>query len=180
MEATLQAIIKEIDGVLENVNSDGLDTAMAEIVPGRRVFVEGEGRSGLMARGFAMRLMHLGYTVFVVGETITPALSEADVFIGVSGSGTGPHVLVDAAKAKERGCRVIAFTSKNDSTLAGLADVVAVIPGTVRGDAGAERGSMQLLSSLFDQSLHIVLDALCLKISRRDAVNNQTATGTHW
>ena len=48
----------------------------------RRIFVAGEGRSGFSAKGFAMRLMHLGYTVYVVGETITPALREGDLLVG--------------------------------------------------------------------------------------------------
>ena len=36
----------------------------------------GAGRSGLVAKAFAMRLMHLGLEAFVVGETITPALNK--------------------------------------------------------------------------------------------------------
>ncbi len=37
-----------------------------------RIFVTGLGRTGLMARGFAMRLMHLGRRVYHVGDVITP------------------------------------------------------------------------------------------------------------
>lgn len=176
----LKVIMAEIEDVIGKVKEEELQAFIAQLDKSKRVFVAGEGRSGLSAKGFAMRLMHLGYTVFVVGETITPAVKENDVFIGVSGSGTSANVVNDTKKAAEKGCTVLAVTSKPESPLAALADTVLVIPGTVKGDAGEKRGSVQLLSSLFDQSLHITLDAVCLMISYRDNTANETATNAHW
>ena len=80
----------------------------------------GEGRSGFSAKGFAMRLMHLGYTVYVVGETITPAIKEGDILIGVSGSGKSISVVDAARKAKEKNASVIAVTSKESRRLRDL------------------------------------------------------------
>ncbi|MDR0378075.1 MAG: SIS domain-containing protein [Spirochaetaceae bacterium] len=176
----LDVIQAEIRDVLAQVKEEEMEAALRIIKKTSRIFVGGEGRSGLTAKGFAMRLMHLGYTVYVVGETITPALRKDDVFIGVSGSGGSAAVVNDARKAKTAGGVVLAVTSKKDSPLAGAADQTLCIPGTVRGDSGSSRTSIQLLSSLFDQSLHISLDALCCLISRRDAVGNDAATGMHW
>lgn len=176
----LKVIMAEIEDVIGKVKEEELQTFIAEIDKNKRIFVAGEGRSGLSAKGFAMRLMHLGYTVFVVGETITPAVKEGDVFIGVSGSGTSANVVNDTKKAADKGCTVLAVTSKPESPLAELARTVLVIPGTVKADAGEKRGSVQLLSSLFDQSLHITLDAVCLMISKRDHTANETATNAHW
>ena len=176
----LKGILAEIETVLDAVEEDQMKAVMERMKKNRRVFVDGEGRSGFSAKGFAMRLMHLGYTVYFVGETITPALREGDLFVAVSGSGKSANVVNDAKKAKTAGAELVVVTSKPDSPLAQEADCVLVIPGTVRGDAGNQRGSIQLLSSLFDQSLHITLDALCLLLSRRDHTANETATGAHW
>ena len=176
----LHEIVNEIEGVLDKVEEEQLEAFMKELKKDRRVFVDGEGRSGFSAKGFAMRLMHLGYTVFFVGETITPAVGEGDVFVAVSGSGKSANVLHDSKSAKEKGCTLVAVTSKADSPLAALADQVLVVPGTVKADSGEQRSSIQLLSSLFDQSLHIVLDALCLMLSRRDHTANEEATKAHW
>jgi 6-phospho-3-hexuloisomerase len=176
----LDIIQAEIRDVLDQVRQEEMEAVIGFIKNPARVFVDGEGRSGLVAKGFAMRLMHLGYTVFVVGETISPALQSGDVFIGVSGSGGSANVVNDARKAKEAGCKVLAVTGKKDSPLAHSADQILSVPGTVRGDSGSGRTSVQLLSSLFDQSLHIVLDALCLMLSRRDTISNDAATGMHW
>ena len=52
-----------------------------KILNARRIYVMGAGRSGLVAKGFAMRLMHLGFQSYVVGETITPALQKGDVIV---------------------------------------------------------------------------------------------------
>ncbi len=180
MIEVLQTISDEITSVLDKVKEEDIQAMMDVMDKSRRVFVSGEGRSGFSAKGFAMRLMHIGYTVYFVGETITPAIAEGDVFIGVSGSGKSASVVTDAKKAKEKGCTVVAVTSKSDSPLAEAADVILVIPGTVKGDSGEARGSVQLLSSLFDQSLHITLDAVCLLLSRRDAMSNEAATKAHW
>ena len=170
----------EIRDVLVQIRDEEMEAALALIKKNFRIFVDGEGRSGLMAKGFAMRLMHLGYTVYVIGETITPALRQDDVFIGISGSGSSANVVNDALKAKKTGCKILAVTSKKDSDLAAAADQILCIPGTVRGDRDGKRTSVQLLSSLFDQSLHISLDALCYMISKRDDTGNDAATGMHW
>lgn len=176
----LRTIMNEIEDVLNKVKENELQAVINEMDKSRRIFVCGEGRSGLSAKGFAMRLMHLGYTVYVVGETITPAVNENDIFIAVSGSGKSMNVVNDAKKASDMGCVVIVVTSKPESPLASLAGHVLTIPGTVKGDTKEARGSVQLLSSLFDQSLHITLDALCLLISYRDNTSNEAATNAHW
>lgn len=180
MTDVLRIIMDEIGNVIDKVKEEELQAVTDEIDQSRRIFVCGEGRSGLVAKGFAMRLMHLGYTVYAVGETITPAVDKNDIFIAVSGSGSSMNVVNDARKAADKGCTVIAVTSKQESPLADLADRTLIVPGTVKGDMKEARGSVQLLSSLFDQSLHIVLDALCLSISRRDHTSNEAATNAHW
>jgi len=173
-------ILNEITSVINKVDKEEFEKVLGAISKNKRIFVHGEGRSGLMAKGFAMRLMHLGYNVFVIGETITPALKEKDLFISVSGSGKSANVVSDTKKAKKVGCEIIAFTSNAESELALIADIVVIVPGTVKGDIGEKRGSVQLLSSLFDQSIHIVLDGVCLSLSRRDNISNDTATSSHF
>lgn len=176
----LDCILAEIADVIHKVKEEELNQFVSHISKEKRIFVVGEGRSGLMAKGFAMRLMHLGYTVYVIGETITPALNSNDIFIAVSGSGESAGVVADTKKAAEIGSLILAVTSKPKSSIAKLAKSVLTVPGTIKSDNGESRGSIQLLSSLFDQSLHITLDAVCLMLSKRDQVSNEEATKTHW
>ena len=172
----LERIVEEIQGVIARMDENDLERAMALITKGSRIYAAGEGRSGFQARSFAMRMMHIGYTSYMMGETICPSMREGDVLLAISGSGKTRRTVEDAEAAKKLGVRVIAVTSKSDSPLASVADAVIVVPGRVKGESS---GSIQLLSSLFDQSVHIALDALCLMLSRRDDVSDADANAYH-
>jgi 6-phospho 3-hexuloisomerase len=176
----LNVILDEITSVLSKVDMGQLEDVVDSVKRDVSIFVDGEGRSGLMGKGFAMRLMHLGYRVYAVGETINPAVQKNDIYFAISGSGESGNVVLNTKKAKEKGCFIISVTSKPESTISSLADKLIVVPGTTKGDNGEQRKSVQLLSSLFDQSLHIVLDALCLMLSRKDNISNSEATAKHW
>lgn len=172
----LDQIVAEITGVIVKMDEGDIERAMPLIGKTGRVYATGEGRSGFQARSFAMRMMHIGYTSYMMGETICPSMHEGDVLLAISGSGTTRRTVEDAEAAKKLGVKVIAVTSKPESPLAAAADAVIVVPGRVKGEAG---GSIQLLSSLFDQSVHIALDALCLMLSRRDNVSDADANANH-
>ena len=83
----------------------------------------------------------------------------------------------NARAAKELGLKVIAVTSKRKSPLAEIADVILEVPGKVKSDG--DQGSIQLLSSLFDQATHIVLDWICLLLSKRDNLSNIEVLNNH-
>lgn len=172
----LDQIVAEITGVIAKMDEGDIERAMPLIGKTGRVYATGEGRSGFQARSFAMRMMHIGYTSYMMGETICPSMHEGDVLLAISGSGTTRRTVEDAEAAKKLGVKVIAVTSKPESPLAAAADAVIAVPGRVKGEAG---GSIQLLSSLFDQSVHIALDALCLMLSRRDNVSDADANANH-
>lgn len=173
----IRPVLREINEVLEKVNETEITEAEMLITRDKRVFVLGSGRSGLMAKGFAMRLMHLGYHVYVIGETITPSIQKNDVLVSVSGSGKTQYVVELTQKAHQNGVKVVALTSNATSPLADLAEKVIVVPGATKNGDGVK--SIQLLSTLFDQSVHIVLDVLCLKLSMRDHVSNSEAKTQH-
>lgn len=172
----IDKILNEIKEVIDRVNEDQIKEIMTFFKKDIRIFVDGEGRSGFQAKGFAMRLMHIGYNSFVMGETITPALKSGDIFLAISGSGKTKNIVSNATAAKKLGLTVIGVTSKKDSPLGEIADLVLEVPGKTKYD---KNGSIQLLSSLFDQSVHIVLDDLSLLLSQRDNLSNSEATKNH-
>ncbi|WP_143801685.1 SIS domain-containing protein, partial [Oenococcus oeni] len=55
-------VLQEITTVMDDVDEKQLQAVEKIISKEKRIFVLGAGRSGLMAKGFAMRLMHIGYT----------------------------------------------------------------------------------------------------------------------
>ena len=136
---------------------------------GNCVFVAGAGRSGLMGRAFAMRLMHLGFKAYVVGETVTPAIRERDILIAISGSGSTKSVLIAAEKCREVGAFIIALTSKTDSVLGNLSSVNVVLPSKSNADKineAADSSSAQMLMGTgFEISTLVFSDALVLHLA---------------
>ncbi len=130
------SLVKFLEGSLdlldEELVEDFLKLLESAYREGRKIFVVGVGRSGLVGRAFAMRLMHLGFSAYVVGETVTPAAGEGDVLVAISGSGRSAAVVAVAEVAKNLGVRVVALTSYPDSALAKLADMVVLIPGRTK------------------------------------------------
>ncbi|MDJ0338390.1 6-phospho-3-hexuloisomerase [Cryobacterium sp. PH31-O1] len=126
--------------------------------PGR-IFVAGAGRSGLVLRMAGMRLMHLGLTVHIAGDTTTPAISAGDLLLVASGSGTTSGVVKAAETAAKAGARIAAFTTNADSPLAALSDALVIIPAAQKTDHGSNV-SRQYSGSLFEQVLFIATEAV--------------------
>jgi len=135
----------------------------------RKILVVGAGRSGLVGKAFAMRLMHLGFNVYVVGETITPSISEGDVLVAVSGSGSTQIVLSVASAAKRAKAQVVAVTSFAESPLGKMSDHVVVIPGRTKVAAETDYFARQVLGmyeplaplgTLFEDSVMIFFDGV--------------------
>ncbi len=142
----------------------------------RKIFVAGAGRSGLVAKAFAMRLMHLGFSVHVVGETITPRMDPGDLLIVISGSGETLYPVTIAKQAKELGGILAVITSYPESTLGKLADLSLVIKGRVLPAAHTDYESRQImgihepltpLGTLFEISTLIFCDALISELASR-------------
>jgi len=138
----ISKIAEEIDP--ESVNRF-LKILTAALANKRKILVVGAGRSGLVAKAFAMRLMHLGFNVYVVGETITPSISDGDVLIAVSGSGSTQIVISVASAAKSVKAAIVAITSFEDSPLAKMSDHVVKIPGRTKVAAETDYFARQVL-----------------------------------
>jgi 6-phospho-3-hexuloisomerase len=175
----IPTILNEIKTVLSQVDENQLKDIAVKLQNAKRIFVIGEGRSGLMAKSFAMRLMHLGATVYVVGETITPSIEEGDLLVAISGSGTTKSVVWTAEKTSSLGCSVVAITTNPESPLAATATTILHVPAATKYRRENELKTIQHLGSLFDQCAHVVFDTLCLQYSALNEVDHAAAFGRH-
>lgn len=177
--ADLRAVLTEISAVLDRFDAAAADAAVDTLLTADRVLVTGEGRSGFMARAFAMRLMHLGLAVHVIGETTCPAVTATDTVVAVSGSGTTAGTVRVARTAAELGATVLAVSTDPASPLADAATTTVVVPAATKHRRPGEPATIQPLSSLFDQVTHLVLDAVCLGVAARRGVDNGAAAARH-
>jgi len=162
-------VLSEIEKALAGVQEEQAAALMEAVLEAGAVFVTGEGRSGLVARCFAMRLMQLGLSAHVVGETATPALKKGDLLVAVSGTGESEITCTRAQQAAKQGARVAALTGSEGSSLASAANLMVVITaatGAAEGAAGA-RASAQYGGSQFEQAALVTLDAIVLGLQKR-------------
>jgi 6-phospho-3-hexuloisomerase len=177
-ERATRDLIDSVRESLARVNLDQVERMVTEMLvsTNRRILVLGVGRSGLIGRAFAMRLMHLGFQVYVMGETITPSIGKGDLIIALSGSGTTKLVVTAAEIGKTVGAKIIAVTSYPDSDLAKLADDVVLVKGRTRvadekdyflRQLMGEHELMAPLGTVFEISLMTFLDGLVVELMRR-------------
>lgn len=91
------------------------------------IFLAGAGRSGFVAKAFAMRLMHLGFYVYVFNETIAPPVREGDIIIIVSKSGKSNSITQIVEDSKIDNVKFLAVCGNTESELAQNSDARIVI-----------------------------------------------------
>ena len=155
----LSLVRDEIAETAAQIDQKQLAGLAAQIGLADRIFVAGAGRSGLVLRMAAMRLMHLGLTVHVAGDTTTPAISSGDLLLVASGSGTTSGVVKAAETAARAGACIAAFTTNQGSPLAGLSDALVIIPAAQKTDHGSSL-SRQYSGSLFEQVLFLATESV--------------------
>jgi len=174
-EAGLQ--LAECLGKVNDTQMEQLEDAICEA---KRIFVFGAGRSMLMLRCLAMRLMHLGLVSYVVGDTTTPAFGKGDLLITASGSGTTSGVVNVARKAKTLGGKIAVMTIKRESELGMLADYLVEIPAyTDKVQYKDLKRPLLPGGSLFEQSVLLLGDALVLPISEKEKIPTDMAFTLH-
>ncbi len=185
---SINTLLENITKVLSDVDEDEIDNMIERIiltkVKGGNVFVVGAGRSGLVAKSFAMRLYAVGFSVVVVGETIVPKAREKDCIIAISGSGTTQFTVNAAEAAKQQGAKVIAITSRPESPLGQLADELVELKGRIEdADSALDYAPRQLsglhtplhpLGSLFELSAMILLEAIISEILSKVGISPQS------
>src|SRR5881409_4293044 len=173
-EEIMDRVKDSIDHVSEREVSGFVELLVKE--KSRRILVLGVGRSGLIGRAFAMRLMHLGFEVYVLGETITPAVGKGDLVVAISGSGTTKLAVTAATIGKEVGATVVAITSFPKSDLGRLADHVVQVKGRTKVAEETDYFTRQMtgvheplepLGTIFEIACTVFLDSLIVELMYR-------------
>ena len=178
----MRLMARKITAAADRLKDQETEAFLQEIISADRVYVMGAGRSGLVAKAFAMRLMHLGFSAFVVGETITPAMRGRDLLVIFSGSGRTKTIADIAETAHGIGGRIALITANRESRIGAIADVMVIIEhqrDEVKDDTAefevrqmtGEHKSFAPLGTLFETAAMVFADAcisLLMEISQID------------
>jgi len=180
LRAAANEIIAGASKIIDSLEEEQIEKLIELIIEAKakKIFVDGMGRSGFVGRAFALRLMNLGFNVYFIGETITPAAGAGDLIIAISGTGETKMVVTASAAAKEIGAKVVAITSFENSSLAKTADHIVVIGGRTKmgwpreedyltRQIMGEKESLTPLGSMFENNCMIFLDGLVVELMYR-------------
>jgi len=153
-------ILKHVEEVLSQDYSTETNELINFIVNSNKVFIYGVGRSGLVGKAFAIRLVQMGLKVFFIGETITPIVEVGDTVLIVSNIGETMSAVQTANIARRVGARVIAITSKENSKLAHASNLVICLKP--KSDEKIKR--LAPLGTLFEVAAFLYFDGVVAKI----------------
>jgi 6-phospho-3-hexuloisomerase len=162
----METIQQEIAQALSGVQESDIQALITALLKARRIFVVGTGRVGLAAQAFAMRLMHLGLPAYWIGDVTTPSVGPADLLLVCSGSGETAPVRVLAELAARQGAEIATVTRQPQASISRLARAVVRLMPTTQ-DGSNTPPSAQPMTSLFEQSLFLLFDAVVLLLMER-------------
>ena len=154
---SIKYIQRKINDILNFVSKEDIIKFKKLFFVSNRIFVYGAGRSGLVAKAFAIRLVHLGFQTFVIGETITVPVQKGDLVIIISGSGETIPSVMTAEIANKLDANVISITGKKNSEIAKFADISIYISADCNE---LDRKKYAPLGTLFEASVWILLDGI--------------------
>lgn len=175
----LTKILNELNRSASFIADDEADKLADHILSSNQIFTAGAGRSGLMAKSFAMRMMHLGLNAYIVGETLTPPLHDGDLVIIGSGSGETISLIHTAEKARSLKAVIAALTINPESSIGSQSDLIIKMPGSPKDKSDGDYKTIQPMGSLFEQTLMLFYDAVILKIMEKKGLKSQTMFTKH-
>jgi len=135
------------------------------MISAKKIFLYGVGRSGLVAKGFAIRLVQLGLDVFFVGESNTPMVESDSMAIIISNTGQTMSAVQTANIIRRIGAKAIAITSNPQSKLAHAASTNIIIASNVLEDD--ERLTLAPMGTIFEEATSLLLDGIVSVLMKR-------------
>lgn len=167
MSESMNFVAEYLKKISKELDSENINKLINEIMNAKRIFLMGAGRSGLEARAFAMRLMHLGFGVYVIGDVTTPVPTCEDLVIIISGSGETKSIIDLGASIKDRGPKMTIITTKNGSSLTEISDIIMIIPVIIEDIDKDLRECFLPMGTLFEVVTHVFLDAIISELKYR-------------
>ncbi len=149
-------ISSRVSEVMQGEDEERVQECVNLLAAAPKIFVYGVGRSGLVGKAFAMRMVQLGLRVFFIGETITPIVEPKDVVIIVSSTGETMSAIQTANIARRVGAYVITITAQPSSKLGHASSFI--FPLEIRKDLKASKYAP--LGTLFENAALLFMDGL--------------------
>ena len=151
----------------------------------RKFFLLASGRSAFILQCFATRLVHLGAEVYMVTNLGSiPALSNEDILIVLSGSGT-TSIVVSLLKnyvntVKPYG--IISITSHPETIIGRIGDITIKLKGRTKRDKVDLHDDTAILTpegTMFEIAAFVYLDAIIAELAIKMGRTNEDMLKKH-
>ncbi|MCX6671209.1 MAG: SIS domain-containing protein [Euryarchaeota archaeon] len=173
---SLQYIHRKTGDILDLVTKEDIQKVIQSFFKANRIFVYGAGRSGLVSKAFAIRLVHLGFQTFVIGETIGAPVKKGDLVCIVSGSGETIPAVMTAEIAKNLGATLMVVTGRKNSRITKFADIAIILSVDC---TEIERKQFAPLGTLFEASSWILLDGIIAELMKNKKETEESMRSRH-
>jgi 6-phospho-3-hexuloisomerase len=153
---------ERVTEALEKIDPATIGRAVTILSKAPQIFVYGAGRSGIIGRAFAMRLVQAGLRAYVIGESVTPIVGRGDAVFILSGQGESYSSIQTANIVRREGAELVVLTGRKGSKLAHAATLLLVIE--FREDS--DRPGFAPLGTLFESASLRLTDGLVAELAR--------------
>jgi 6-phospho 3-hexuloisomerase len=164
-----------VTAALERVEPARVARAVEILTKAPQTFVYGAGRSGIVGRAFAMRLVQAGLRAFVIGESVTPIVRRGDAVFILSGQGESYSSIQTANIVRREGAELIVVTARGTSKLAHTASLLI----TLDFPEEPERARLAPLGTLFESASLRLTDALVAELVAARGETEESMRGRH-
>jgi len=168
MSKIIEKIEKEIKLSLKDISDKKTEKLISEILKAKKIFVTGQGRSGLISESFAMRLMQSGTKAYHIGDCTTPSISKNDLLLAISGSGKTEITNMIIKEAKKAGAKIVLLTCKKTTAeKAKLKTIDLMIEINAKAKTDKKKKSIEPLGTLFEQASLLYLDSVVILLMKK-------------
>jgi len=174
-----ELVLAELHTALDSIDPEQVEQLIEAVLSSRRIFFVGVGRVLLSLEAIAKRWRHLGFDTHIVGEITEPAITQEDLLIVGSGSGSTMFPAGIAKKAHELGAKVVHIGSNPNSPLKDIAAFMVRIPVRTKNYLDDEIDSKQPMTSLFEQTLLLLGDIVAKMLIEREELDMKSLWQYH-
>ena len=171
-------INREVKDIIQKIDDEKVFLLKDKIKEHDRIFLLGEGRTGLVGKMFGIRLIQIGKEVYFVGDSLSPSFLHKDLLIAMSGRGESEKILYSVKKAYNIGGEIFIITGNSSSHLLEFSKNSLIIPHSVKSIE--KKGSYQPLNSLFEQSLFFTFESLIIMLKDDLKITEEEMTSLHF
>ena len=130
----------------------------------------GAGRMGYSLRSFIMRMSHLKYQAFMIGDTSLPKLSRASTIIVNSSSGETRSIVLLTEIAKDAGATILSVTCNSHSTIGRMSDGCIEMPSVE---------TLQPMKTIYEQYTMLLFDELAQGVQQQLGITTESMSQNH-